>query len=902
MKKQNVRSFYLVIALFLFSHNLWARVDVPVTTTSFSVETEYGPYHFELHLPINDESFTTRVVNILKNKTPRLANYFKYAPKTIIHFNLSEYDHEANGSATVFPIDQVMLRKFPPLGEEHLAVSANYLQGLVVHELIHIIHMDQTEGIPEAVRTIFGAIGKFGGIAPRWFVEGVATWGESHFTSAGRLKNKLMRLQWEEVISQEKFCSTIDCIDNPGLYPYRQFPYWTGAYFLEWIEKREKGSIQCLVSANNNNIPFFLNSAFEECFKKSGTRLYKEFRDEALTNIAKRKEEVGLSPIPNAVATKDLSAGIVLINGQLISAEGDNKVRKIFSQKLSDLSSKEVDFAGRLSGIEKYNSNNVAIKSFINTRDKTPRTTEIYDLNKIVELGSNGDYSFNFSNENVVFKYNHFQWSINGQEYIFPKEVSLSNFKRAEDGVFFKLFDVRENTGKLVFYSAKKKEILVLKKFSENFTILDTCKSEALIKKDNKAYLISKRNLMRVQNPILDRAVQISVSENESVIVLERSKSSLYHWKKGCSDFEKMKTTYLRNTPTAYIQSEKKLERGDTSDKSYPGLGHFLPRYWFFDYTSETDSLSAWGVSTSISDPENRHLLELRAVIYSELNEVAPDVSYTYEFPHFHFINVTHQKTYSSSSLRDTNDSEDLTLLSYGKKFELKHFDITTSLYGGYQKVDDFISSRNETEYGVMLRTRLLRTQFDDFWQDFSFKGRFFNKEVADEDTYSGLQSTLHFNINPFRNFYFFGNGSYSSLDKNTFSGGVLYGGGNYTDFHQFYGLPYSDIFGNELVSSRLGIKISALDIYRGSGLIPIFLEEVHLKGGADFIKADKMIVANNILSNESTQSLWAGVQVDLAIAYGMPVSIDVIRSLVKNKHGEDVDSTSTIITSALSF
>jgi hypothetical protein len=902
MKKQNVRSFWLVISLLLFCHSNFARVDVPVKTTTFSVETEYGPYHFELHLPVNDESFTTRVVKILKEDTARVAKYFKYAPKDVVHFNLSEYDHEANGSATVFPIDQIVLRKFPPLGSEHLVTGADYMQGLVIHELIHIIHMDQTAGIPEAVRTIFGSIGKFGGVAPRWFIEGVATWGESKFTNGGRLRNKLMRLQWEEVISSDNFCSTIDCIDNPGLYPYRQFPYWTGAYFLEYLENEKEGSIECLIRANKNNIPFFLNSAFKECFGTSGTRMYEKFRNETLKRIAAKKEVDDLSPVSNVVATKDLSSGFTLVDGKIVTAEGDNKVRKIFVQNLKENTYEELSIAGRLSGIEKYDDTNIAIKSFINTRDKTSRTTEVYDNKELKELNSDGDYTFKFKDKSVVFKYNHFQWTINGSEYTFPRDVALSHLKRASSGVFFKLFDVRDNLEKLAFYSINDSKVRIVKSYKLPFSIVETCSDQAFIKKDNGAFLVSARNEMKLKSSILDRTIEASFTDTESAVVLENSKSGLYHWNKGCKDFEKMKTTYKRVTPGLYEPITKELDRGETKDKSYPGWAHFVPRYWFFDYTAETDSLSAWGINTAITDPERRHTLSLRAVFYSEINEIAPDVSYTYEFPHFHFLNVTHQKTYSSSSLRSTNDSQDLTLLSYGKKFELKHYDIIASLYGGYQKVDDFISTRNEKEYGVLLKSKLLRTQFDDFWQEFSFKGRFFNKEVSQYDGYNGLQSILSLDVNLFENFYFFGSGSYSALDKNTFTGGVLYGGGNYTDFHQFYGLPYSEIFGNEIKSARGGFKLSALEVYRGSGLIPIFLEEVHVKGGADYIAADRIIVGNDILFNKSTKSFWGGVQIDFTIAYAIPMSIDVIKSLVKNDYGEDVSSTSTIITGGLDF
>jgi hypothetical protein len=903
MKKQNIRLVCSVIAAIFFSFYSQARTDAEIKTYKFSVDSSYGKYDYELHLPLDDESFTNRVVKILSENTQKLAEYFQYAPKEVIHFNLSEYDHESNGSATVFPIDQIVLRKFPPIGAEHLSISDDYLKGLVLHELIHIIHMDQTGGFPKFIETIFGSVGKFGGIVPRWFVEGVATWGESEFTNGGRLRNKLMRLQWEEAMGQDDFCRSIDCIDNPGVYPYRQFPYWTGAYFLEYLESRKKGTVRCLVTANNNNIPFFLNSAFEECLNKSATRLFGEFRNLTRTKLLSRNEE-DLSPVPNAINTKDLSAGIILVGNDLISAEGDNKVRKVVSQNIENFSFNEIDISGRLSSIGKYSSDASVITSFDNQRDKTPRSTEILKSNKLENIDSDSDYSFFINNERVTFKFDSKKWSINNGKYLFSRNVTISDLKKSKNGIFFKLFDARELNTKLAFYSPSANKVSIVKKYKRYFQILETCSDEALVRSKNNIYLISSNSETELTKSYLNRALLLSSNEKKSAIVLESSKSSLYIWNKGCSDFLKMKKKFKRIKSKKYVNKESNIEINNAAvkEKSYPAFNHFLPNYWFFDYTGETDSLSAWGLRTTLTDPDQRHTLDLRMVYYSELSEYAPDISYTYEFPFFHYLNITHQKTYSNSTLRKGNDSTELTLLSYSKKFELKHFDFLASAYGANQKIDDFLSVRNEKEYGALLKFKKLRTQFDDFWQELSLKARVFKKDVETYEGYGGVQSILKLNTNPFKYFYIFGDVSYSSLDKSTFKNGVLYGGGNYTEYHQFYGISYSDIFGNELKSTRGGIRVSVLDIYRGAGLIPIFLEELHLKGGTDYIAADKIIIGNQVLSNKSAQSWWGGFQLDLTFAYAVPISIEVIKSVVNNKYGEDIDSTSTVISGGLSF
>ena len=106
----------------------------------------------------------------------------------------------------------------------------------MLHELVHIIHMDQTRGVLKGLRTIFGAVGKLGGITPRWFTEGVATWAETNFTIGGRLRNKVLAMELKYLILRDDFCNSIDCLDEPGEYPHGRNSYWMGAYFLKSLE------------------------------------------------------------------------------------------------------------------------------------------------------------------------------------------------------------------------------------------------------------------------------------------------------------------------------------------------------------------------------------------------------------------------------------------------------------------------------------------------------------------------------------------------------------------------------------------------------------------------------------------------------------------------------------------
>lgn len=904
MKISFSRLFCSVILLIFLFQNSFARTDSSVETTAFKVNTKYGEYNFELHLPSNDENFTSRVVKILQKDTAKVAEYFQYAPREVVHFVLKEEAFQANGSATVFPRDLIVLRKFPPLGSEHLSTGDDYLQGLVLHELIHIIHMDQTEGFLEVMRKIFGAVGKLGGLTPRWFTEGVATWGESQFTDGGRLRNNMMRSQWEQALISKDFCDSIDCLDNPGLFPFRQFPYWAGAYFMEYLEKRNAGSVRCLVKANNNNFPFFLNSAFKECFGMSATHMYRSYRLSVIDRIRSREQEPSseFTALKNILGPKDFQSGLVVANKKIISTESDNKVRKIIIQDLESGEGKVLSTSGRISGIEKLNSSEFSIKSFSDIRDTTERTTVVYDFKDFKRLDSSFDYNFKYQNEMVGFKFTNDRWIIGKDDYIFPKEVSIASLKGTHDGVYFKYLDIRDGLKQLAFYSFKTKSVQSVKTYRSPFEILDSCKESALVRSDESLYLVNLKNSAKINSKSAKRIIFGAFGENKSVVLLDSSRSSSYIWNKGCKQLEKMKTVFKRVKPRVIQANTSDVKTKEVTKKSYPGAKHFLPRWWFFQFFSATDELSAYGVTTSINDPDSRHTFNLGALYYSEISEAVPDVNYTYAISNYQFLSIGHSKVYSESTLRKGNDSKEVDILSYFKIFEFDSFDLTTGLYGSLQRVDDFLSVRDEKEYGAILKIEKPRTKSDDFFQQLELKGRLFKKEVDGQNSFNGMQSILSTEINPLRRLFFQGLGSYGSLDKKTFANGVLYGGGAYTEYHQFYGLPYSDIFGNEIKSGRVGVRYEAIDIYSGPGLVPFYFEQVHFLGGTDYIAADRILIGSQVLRNKSVQSYWGGVRLDMTLFYSLPISIEVIKSFVQNDYGENEDATNVLVKGGFSF
>ncbi len=905
MKKSIIRLSLSGIALLFLNITASARMSGNVKTTLLDVESEFGAYHYEIHLPKSEQNYLNRIIKILKNDTAKLADYFKYAPPGPIHLSYIQDAQQANGSATVFPSNIINLRKFPPMGANHLSTSSDFLRDLLLHELIHIIHMDQTRGLVKGVRTVFGSFGKLGGVVPRWFTEGIATWGESTFTPGGRLNNELFEVEWESAIKSNDFCETIDCLDEPGEFPYGQYAYWTGAYFMQYLEELKAGSVRCLVFANSNNIPFFLNDAFKECFGRNAISMYKEFREQVLSKIKSRVEEKSnlLTPIENVLGHKSFQEGMVLVDGKLVSVEVVDRQQRLVEQDLNSNSSKEIKFDDKLSSIEKFNDSSLSIKTFSNMRSTTLRDSSVYDFNSISKKKRRGDYSFSFEDKELNFTFNQMHWTINDGEFNFPEEISITGLKRTKAGVFFKLFDERRNKSFIYFYDFKKNLFKEGTEVLESFTLLNSCSDGVVARENGELFYITNRTRYSLNLPEAQRIVAASFGKNKSAVVLKDSKSILYKMNIGCLNlkeyFKKPKKVSFKEVD---LTSFKSLNNTDEKQVSYPRAAHFIPTHWMLNYTQATDALSYWSALTTLSDPDVRHSLAIKGVFYTGISEVTPEINYTYEFPNDFYLSLRHSKEYTASSQRQEYDSTKQNYASLSNLLELGNIDLISTLYVGHIDVDDFISTRQEKEFGGVLKLSLVPTRVDDLITNTSLKLRFFKKDVEGTKDFNGIQSIFKTETHPFKDFYLGLDVAYSSLDKRNFSSGVIYGGGSYTEYHQFYGISYSDIFGNEVKTMRAHLKYEFLNIYRGAGFIPLFIRELHFLAGTDLVGADRILVGNRYLRNSSAQSYWSGLRSEFTIAYAIPVSLDLIRSRVTNRYGDDIYSTISVIRGGFSF
>ena len=109
-------------------------------------------------------------------------------PRGPVDLALADDADVANGLASVLPSNRITLYLTPPAGDVALQAYDDAVRLVLVHELAHVFHLDRSRGIWGALQRVFGrAPGLFpNAYQPSWVSEGIATYYESRFTTAGR--------------------------------------------------------------------------------------------------------------------------------------------------------------------------------------------------------------------------------------------------------------------------------------------------------------------------------------------------------------------------------------------------------------------------------------------------------------------------------------------------------------------------------------------------------------------------------------------------------------------------------------------------------------------------------------------------------------------------------------------
>jgi len=267
----------LALALFLVAATSEAAVTHPPDLVWRTLTTG----HFRIHFSVEDEAVARRVAVLAEQIHARLSPRIGWTPSEPVDIVLNSRQDMANGFASLFPHGQMTLYITPPDDIDGLEDYDDWLELVLTHEYVHVLHIDRADGLPADLRRIFGRNAWLfpNALQPRWLIEGLATWVETdHAAGVGRGQSSyfdmLMRIETAQGIKPLRQVN-----QRIASWPAGQTPYLYGVAFFDFVAQRYgEERIRLLIDHYSDNlIPFRINSNSKSVLGSELDQLWPEF-------------------------------------------------------------------------------------------------------------------------------------------------------------------------------------------------------------------------------------------------------------------------------------------------------------------------------------------------------------------------------------------------------------------------------------------------------------------------------------------------------------------------------------------------------------------------------------------------------------------------------------------------
>jgi hypothetical protein len=192
--------------------------------------------------------------------------------------------------------------------------------------------------------------------------------------------------------------------------------------------------------------------------------------------------------------------------------------------------------------------------------------------------------------------------------------------------------------------------------------------------------------------------------------------------------------------------------------------------------------------------------------------------------------------------------------------------------------------------------------------RSYHLRGEVRRGEEKDGKQYWGEMGKASAWLRPHLDFSLFPTVAYGKLSKTRrFRDGVLYGGGansffNGSYFFNSYLAPYTDIFGNEILTSQIKTEWVLSRPFWGSGFVPLNIRAVSLVTGAEYIATDYLIADQRLYADQEFFGAIGGFKLDTILFYWLPVGLELVYSKILDN---DIDQDwvgQLLLTTNLSF
>lgn len=258
--------------------------------------------HFLIHFHQGEEEIAGRLAVIAEDVHERLSPIARWSPRSRTQVLLLDISDEANGMATPFPYNAVVILVSQPGPEESISFYNDWLALVFTHEYSHVLHLDHTEGFSSVLQHIFGRLYFPNLFQPLWLIEGYAVHQETARTGAGRGAGSLFDMMIRTAYLEGKL-NAMDQGDGAlALWPGGEFPYLYGMMLYQFISERygEDKIAQLISESASLPLPFFLNHAPRQVLGENYSSLWWDWMNSLGDKYRRQIESIKERPLTQA--------------------------------------------------------------------------------------------------------------------------------------------------------------------------------------------------------------------------------------------------------------------------------------------------------------------------------------------------------------------------------------------------------------------------------------------------------------------------------------------------------------------------------------------------------------------------------------------------------------------------
>jgi hypothetical protein len=252
--------------------------------------------HYQVHYQDGLEALARRAAARAEDARVALAEALVEPPRGRVHLVIADNLDYANGLASLFPRNRVVVYAHGPVEEPSLAYAYDWLELVVSHELAHVHHLDYASPLIRGLRSVLGRNPVLfpNASVPQWTTEGLATYLESRLTGAGRVHGSFHEMVLRTAILEDRFFSIDRATGRPTTWPSGNTAYVYGSMFADYLSQRygPERAGAFVREVGGRWIPYFIDEAARDAYGVTFSRAWGEWRDSLRTAYAAQADSL----------------------------------------------------------------------------------------------------------------------------------------------------------------------------------------------------------------------------------------------------------------------------------------------------------------------------------------------------------------------------------------------------------------------------------------------------------------------------------------------------------------------------------------------------------------------------------------------------------------------------------